>query len=103
MGGPAAGQSDAAAGMEERRVMAYGRHLARECAACHRLDDRDDGIPAIVGWPSDTLVATLKLYRTGARTNPVMVSVANSLSDVQMTALAAYLASLPRPQPAPTK
>jgi cytochrome c len=85
--------------MEDRKLMAYGRHLARECTACHRIDGRDDGIPAIVGWRPDLLVETLRLYRSGARPNPVMVSVAKSLSDAQMAALAAYLASLPRRRP----
>jgi cytochrome c len=103
MAGPAAAQADAAARMDDRKVMAHGRHLAQECTACHRLDGRDDGIPAIVGWPPDLFVATLKLYQSGPRTNPVMVSVAKSLSDAQMNALAAYLASLPRRQPEPTK
>ncbi len=102
MAGAAAAQSDAA-GMEDRKVMAYGRHLAQECTACHRLDGSDDGIPVIVGWPPDRFVATLKLYQSGTRTNPVMVSVAKSLSDAQINALAAYLGSLRRRQSEPTK
>jgi cytochrome c553 len=34
------------------------------------------------------------LYRTGQRTNPAMVSVAQSLDDIQIRALAAYFGSL---------
>ena len=43
-------------------------------------------------------VATLKFYQAGKRTNPVMVSVANSLNEEQLNALAAYFASLPKPK-----
>src|SRR5262245_33223152 len=85
---PSSGAEDAKA---DARTLAYGRHLARECASCHRLDGTDDGIPAIVGWPADKLAATLKLYQTAQRPNPVMVSVARSLNEGQIDALAAYL------------
>jgi cytochrome c553 len=37
-------------------------------------------------------------YRDGTRTNPVMVSVANSLSDKQLDALAAFFATLSKPE-----
>ncbi|NJO22137.1 MAG: hypothetical protein HC868_03340 [Sphingomonadales bacterium] len=39
----------------------------------------------------------MKFYRDGARTNPVMVSVARSLTDEQFEALAAFFASVPQP------
>jgi cytochrome c553 len=86
---------------QDAKLMSYGRHLSGECTTCHRMDGADSGIPSIVGWPAEDLVATLKLYRDGQRTNPVMVSVASSLSDEQMQALAAYLASLPTARKAP--
>ena len=79
------------------RLLSYGRHLAQECTGCHRLDGIDNGIPSIVGWEADRFVATLKFYRTGERTNPVMVSVVASLDDEQVQALAAYYSSLPKP------
>ena len=81
---------------EEAKLLAYGQHMARECTSCHRLDGINNGIPSIIGWPTDTFVNTLKFYREGARTNPVMVSVASSLSDEQMQALAAFFASVPK-------
>jgi cytochrome c553 len=84
---------------DDAKTVSYGRHLAQECASCHRLDGTDDGIPPIIGWPADKLAATLKLYQTAGRTNPVMVSVARSLNEGQIDALASYLASLPKPQP----
>jgi cytochrome c len=81
---------------DEARTMALGRHLSRECSACHRLDGVDNGIPSITGWPSEDFVATIDFYRTGARNNPAMVSVAQSLSDEEIAALAAYYAALPK-------
>jgi cytochrome c553 len=41
----------------------------------------------------------MKLYQTGERSNPVMVSVAKSLDDEQVRALALYYCSLPKPRP----
>lgn len=89
----------ALASANDPRQIAYGKHLSQECTGCHRLDGAADGIPSIVGWPADTLAATLKFYQTGARSNPVMVSVATSLDEKQIDALAAYFASLPKPGP----
>ena len=82
---------------DEARTMALGRHLSRECNACHRLDGVDNGIPSITGWPRDDFVATMEFYRNGARPNAAMVSVAQSLADDEIAALAAYYASLPKP------
>lgn len=82
---------------DDAKLEAYGGHLARECTSCHRIDGIDNGIPSIVGLPPDTFVSTMKFYRDGARNNPVMVSVASSLTDQQLQALAAFFASLPPP------
>mgnify|MGYP001243315043 FL=1 len=89
---PAMAQDDA-------RLKAYGRHLSQECTSCHRLDGVDNGIPSIAGLDADAIIRALKFYRDGARTNPVMVSVASSLDEEQVRALAAYWAWLPRPAP----
>jgi len=82
---------------DEAKLKAYGQHLARECTSCHRIDGVNNGIPSIIGWQTDTFITTLKFYRDGARSNPVMISVANSLSDEQMQALAVFFASMPKP------
>lgn len=82
---------------DEAKIRNYGRHLAQECTGCHRIDGVDNGIPSILGWEADLFAKTLEFYRTGGRTNPVMVSVAQSLDQDQVRALAAYYASLPKP------
>jgi cytochrome c553 len=80
----------------DERQLSYGKHLAQECATCHRIDGIDNGIPSIVGHSPSQFVQTITYYRNGERTNQAMVSVAQSLDDEQVAALAAYYASLPR-------
>ena len=82
---------------DEAKLLAYGRHLASECAACHRIDGVDNGIPSITGWRPADFIATLDFYRSGARPNQVMASVVQSLDENQTRALAAYYGSLPKP------
>lgn len=83
-----------AARADEQRTLAYGRHLAQECTSCHKLDGTSSAIPSIIGRPVDEFTAALKSFQAGARTNPAMVSVAQSLDDEQIKALAVYFASL---------
>lgn len=78
-------------------LMALGRHLSQECTSCHRNDGVHNGIPSIAGLDPAYFVETLNLYRRGERTNPVMVSVAQSLDDEQIAALSLYFGSLPKP------
>jgi cytochrome c len=82
---------------DDARRLALGRHLSGECSACHRIDGIDNGIPSITGWPSEDFIATMAFYRDGARPNPAMASVARSLDEEQIKALAAYYGSLPKP------
>ena len=64
----------------------------------HRVDGADhNGIPSITGWDVETFTRTLRLYQQGARTNPVMGSVAKSLDDDQLRALALYWSGVPKP------
>ena len=79
-------------------LMSLGRHLAQECTSCHRVDGADNSIPPIVGLDPEMFVSTLGFYRNGQRSNPTMVSVAQSLDDEQIRALALYFGSLPKPQ-----
>lgn len=69
---------------------AYGEYLAEECATCHGADAADASIPPLPSLRYKELVAALKAYREGTRTNPVMQSVARSLGDAEIEALAAY-------------
>ena len=91
--------SRAASAEEAAALLAYGRHLAQECTACHSAEagagsGRAVGIPEIAGRPAPELIELLHAFQEGRRTNPVMVSVARSLDERQVAAVAAYFASL---------
>ncbi len=94
----AAAVSVGLAAAQDAKQLTYGQHLSQECTGCHRIDGIDNGIPSIIGWPAETFARTLGFYQTGKRTNPVMISVATSLNDTQVEALAAYFGSLPKPR-----
>ena len=72
----------------------YGEYLSGECTGCHRAGADDGAIPPIIGLEPERFIAALKEFRQEVRTNPAMVSVAKSLDDEQIAALAAYFFSL---------
>ena len=74
---------------------AFGEYLSAECAACHQLTGRYDGIPPIVGWPDPTFIEIMNEYRARKRANAVMQTIAARLSDEEIAALAAYFGSIP--------
>jgi len=74
-------------------LYAYGEYLSGECLTCHRLDAGSSEIPAIIGWPEDKFIETLAMYKHGARENAAMRSVADSLGDEEVAALARFFAS----------
>ena len=74
--------------------VAFGQHLSGECVTCHRNDGQDKGIPSIIGWPEDQFVAVLNSYKLKDRPNAVMQTISARLSNDEMTALAAYYATL---------
>ena len=91
----------ASARADTAKLVRYGEHLSQECTTCHRRDGVDNGIPSILGMNVKDFIDTLKFYQTGDRDNPAMVSVAKSLDDDQVKALAAYFATLTPPGKAP--
>lgn len=82
---------------DDARALAFGKHLAQQCTSCHRIDGTNNGIPSIVGWEPAQFVAVLGSYKDNVRTNEVMVSLAQTLGDAEMAALAAYFGSLKAP------
>jgi cytochrome c len=73
---------------------AYGEYLASECVTCHGAE-ANASIPALQALRHDELIAALKAYREGTRSNAVMQSVARSLGDAEIEALAAYYSGQP--------
>ena len=64
-----------------------------ECVACHRVG-AEGGIPPINSLPAPYFVEALKEYRDGERDHDLMRTVASSLGDTEMEALAAYFEQL---------
>lgn len=86
------------------KSFAYGEYLSQQCTSCHRIDGRAGrGIPPIVGLEVDYFVTTMKFYQSGARDNEAMVSVAKSLDDEALKALAIYFGSLKPADKQPSK
>jgi len=79
---------------------AFGEYLSLECVTCHQVTGRFDGIPPIIGWPEASFVEIMTQYRTKARANPVMQTIAGRLSEEEIAALAAYFGSLKSTSPA---
>jgi sulfide dehydrogenase cytochrome subunit len=70
-----------------------GAQLAAMCAACHRLDGLDKGIPTIIGLDEKKLTDKMAEFKSGKRTSQIMNVVARSLSDEEIADLAHYLAT----------
>ncbi len=68
---------------------------ASACEGCHGPDGLGVGnFPPLAGMDADYLATQLHDYRSGARQNPMMNTIAESLSDAEISELAAYYASL---------
>lgn len=70
-----------------------GAQLAATCAACHRLDGHDRGIPSIVGLNEEQFVAVMQAFKSGERSGPIMRTMARSLSNEEIAILARYFAA----------
>jgi cytochrome c553 len=95
------GQRIATQGVPDRKVP--------PCMSCHgtELNGREPGIPGLLGLRADYISAQLGAWRFGVRTAlapDCMQVVASSLTEAEMGAVSAWLASLPvtaaRPHPA---
>lgn len=73
-----------------------GKVKAASCMACHG----PEGIAAIPGYPhlagqkAAYMMTSLKSFKNGERTNPIMSPMAAPLSDEDIADLAAFFASL---------
>ncbi len=72
----------------------YGEYLSGDCKTCHQTSGGDDGIPSIVGWPTEDFVIAMHSYKQKRRPHPVMQMMAGRLSDEEIAGLAAYFNAL---------
>jgi Cytochrome c553 len=70
-----------------------GAQLAATCAACHRLDGHDGGIPSIVGLSEEQFSIAMGAFKLGERSGPIMRTMARSLSNEEIAILARYFAA----------
>lgn len=83
LGAPAGGAADGESGP------------AAACAGCHGAEGLGVGnFPPLAGKAEDYLAAQLRDFRSGARKNPMMNTVAEPLSDAEIAELASFYASL---------
>lgn len=70
---------------------------AEVCLACHGADgvSQTPGTPSLVGQPDRFIQWELVFFRSGRRHDPIMEPIASTLSDADVRALGAYIASLP--------
>ena len=82
-----AGPSLAANGPSSGRLQAL-----QVCAACHGPDGNStsDQFPRLAGQREAYLLAALRAYRAGQRTDPTMRAQAEQLTDQQIAELAAH-------------
>jgi cytochrome c553 len=66
------------------------------CAGCHGADGISvtPEIPNLAGQKETYLANTLRAFRAGERTNPIMMSIASDLSDAEIDALATHFSSI---------
>lgn len=76
-----------------------GRTLVYTCGGCHGVTGYQNAypnyhVPRIAGQNYDYLVAALTAYKKGDRAHPTMRAQGESLSEQDISNIAAYLASL---------
>lgn len=74
---------------------AAGKEKSVTCQACHGTDGNSPipTFPIIAGQHKDYLAYSMLSYKTGERTNPIMVAIVQPLSEEDIEDLAAYYAS----------
>ena len=74
-----------------------GRGKAELCVACHGPGgvSANPAVPSIGGQPAKFISTQLVLFREGIRKDPVMSSIAASISNADINDIAEYLSSLP--------
>ncbi len=83
---------------------AAGKTKAAMCASCHGEDGNSDNpmFPRLAGQYESYLIRVLNEYKSGARTNPMMMGFASTLSEEDIKDVSAYYASQKKGLTVPT-
>jgi cytochrome c553 len=77
--------------------LSRGATVAQTCVTCHGPGGRSQGaIPSLASLTSADLLGALRAFRAESPQSTVMHRIARGLSEADMTAVAAYFATLPR-------
>ena len=72
--------------------LSRGAALVNACAACHGPGGQSHGaIPSFNTLPKDSIVETLRAFRSGERQGTMMNRIAKGLEDADIEAIAAYV------------
>lgn len=87
----------------EGNAVGRGATLALNCTMCHGAQGMSiSNAPNLAGQYPEVVIKQLMDYKSGRRRNAVMQSLAQNLSDADISDLAAYYAYLPKARTAPT-
>jgi cytochrome c553 len=81
-------------------VLQGNKQGATACQTCHGTDGGGTaaaGFPRLAGLDAGYIEQQLQNFRSGKRSNPIMQSIAKSLSKKEIPLLAAYYAAMPIP------
>ena len=69
-----------------------GKAKSAVCSACHGVNGISSNPlrPNLAGQDANYMVGQLKAFRSGSRKNDIMMGIAESLTDIEMVALAAF-------------
>ncbi|AVU77475.1 MULTISPECIES: c-type cytochrome [Pseudomonas] len=70
------------------------------CSTCHGADGTGmpaAGFPRLAGLPAEYFAKQIADFRSGSRANPIMLPIAQALSEDEVQALASMLANMPGP------
>jgi cytochrome c553 len=84
------------AGLVNAADIEAGKKKAAEvCSACHGPDGNSPvpDFPKLAGQHADYMAATLKKYKNGKRSNPIMMGMAATLSEEDIKNVSAYFAA----------
>lgn len=85
---------------EAEALVEAGKQKSRSCMSCHGPQgiSRVASYPSLAGRPQEYLEQQLEAFKSGARENPMMSSIARNLSEADVLALSHYYASLSGPE-----
>jgi sulfide dehydrogenase cytochrome subunit len=73
-----------------------GQRLYANCAACHGTTGQTQGntLPPLAGQSKDTLIASMRAFKSGSRPATIMHQISKGYTDEQIEQIAHYLSTV---------